>query len=304
MTETTAKQTATTEPATSVEGGAHPPAVAEGACPSRKVIEPPSGWPSLNLGELWRYRDLLLMLVWRDFSANYRQSVIGYGWALFRPVLTVAVFSLVFGLVAKFPSDGLPYPLFCLAGLLPWLYFAGCLTGASNSVVNNSHLLTKVYFPRLILPMASVAGGLIDFAIQFVVLGGLMAWFGVVPTWTILLAPAFLLLCVLAALAVGLWLTALNVKFRDIGYTVPFLVQMWLWLTPIAYPSSLIPERWRPLFGLNPMTGVVEGFRWAMFDTAAPDWGMMGVSFAVVVVLFASGLYYFRKSERTFADLI
>jgi lipopolysaccharide transport system permease protein len=280
---------------------------AEAATPTdrpRKVIEPPSGWPALNLGEVWRYRDLLLMLVWRDVSANYRQSVIGYGWALFKPVLTMLVFTLIFGLVARFPSDELPYPLFCYAGLLPWLYFAGCLTGTSNSVVNSSHLLTKVYFPRLILPLTSVASGLIDFAIQFVLLLGMMAWFGVWPGWGILLAPAVVLLCLLTALAVGLWLTALNVRYRDIGLMVPFLTQMWMWLTPIAYPSSLVPERARLLFGLNPMTGVVEGFRWALFGTVAPDWGMMGVSFAVVVVLFVSGLFYFRKVERTFADVI
>ena len=269
-----------------------------------KVIEPPAGWPSLNLREVWRYRDLLLMLVWRDVSANYRQSVVGYGWALFKPLLTMAVFSLVFGMVARFPSDGLPYPLFCYAALLPWLYFAGCLTGSSASVVNSSNLLTKVYFPRLILPLTSLASGLMDFTVQLVLLAGLMAWYGVAPGWGVLLVPGFMLLCMLAALSVGLWLTALNVKYRDVGHVVPFLAQMWLWLTPIAYPISMVPEKWRMLFGLNPMTGVVEGFRWALFGTAEPNWAMMGVSFAVVAGLFVSGLFYFRKVERTFADLI
>jgi lipopolysaccharide transport system permease protein len=206
--------------------------------------------------------------------------------------------------VAKMPSDGLPYALFCYAGLLPWMYFAGCLTGSSNSVVANSNLLTKVYFPRLILPLTSLASGLVDFVIQFVLLLGLMAWFGVRPTWGVLLVPGFVLLCMLSALSAGLWLTALNVKYRDVGVMVPFLTQMGMWLTPIVYPSSMFPERWRILLGLNPMAGVVEGFRWAMFGGVAPDWGMMGVAVAVVLVLFVSGLYYFRKVERTFADLI
>jgi lipopolysaccharide transport system permease protein len=270
----------------------------------RRVIVPPSGWPALNLGEVWRYRDLLFVLIWRDISANYRQSLIGYGWALFKPVLTMLVFSLVFGLVARFPSDGLPYPLFVFAGLLPWLYFSGCLGGTSNSVVGNAHLLTKVYFPRLILPLTSLASGLVDFTIQFLLLCGMMAWFGVTPGWQIVLVPVLLFLCMLTALAVGLWLTALNVKYRDIGLMVPFLIQMWMWLTPIAYPSSLIPEQWRPLYGLNPMTGIVEGFRWVLFGSATPDWNMMGISFAVVATLFMGGLYYFRKVERTFADVI
>jgi lipopolysaccharide transport system permease protein len=268
------------------------------------VIEPPSGWPALNLGEVWRYRDLLLLLVWRDISANYRQSVVGYGWALFKPVFSVVVFTVVFGKVAKIPSDDVPYPLFCYAGLLPWMYFSSCLTGVCNSVVFGGHLLTKVYFPRLILPLTSLASGLIDICIQLVLLAGLMVWYRVLPGWTLLLVPGFVLLCMLAALSVGLWLTAINVKYRDVGHLVPFLVQMWMWLTPIAYPSSLVPEAWRPIYGLNPMTGVVEGMRWALFDTVAPDWRMMGVSFSVAAVLFVSGLYYFRRTERTFADVI
>jgi lipopolysaccharide transport system permease protein len=184
------------------------------------------------------------------------------------------------------------------------MYFANCLTGASNSVVQSSHLLTKVYFPRLILPLTSLASGLADVAVQLVLLAGMMLWYGAAPGWTALLVPGFVMLCVLSALAVGLWLTAINVKYRDVGHLVPFLVQMWMWLTPIAYPSSLVPERWRPLFGLNPMTGVVEGFRWALLGTPAPDWRMMGVSFAVVLGLFVSGLYYFRRTEQTFADVI
>jgi lipopolysaccharide transport system permease protein len=268
------------------------------------VIEPPSGWPALNLAEVWRYRDLLFMLVWRDISANYRQSVVGFGWALFKPVFSMIVFTLVFGRVAKLPSDGVPYPIFCYAALLPWMYFATCLAGSTNSVVGGSGLLTKVYFPRLILPLASVLGGLVDFGIQFVLLAVLMLAFGVLPGWGILLVPGFVLLCVVTALSVGLWLTALNVKYRDVGHLVPFLSQMWMWLTPIVYPSRMVPERLRLLYGLNPMAGVVEGFRWALLGTPPPDWAMMAVSFAVVTALLLSGLYYFRRTEATFADVI
>jgi lipopolysaccharide transport system permease protein len=281
-----------------------PPRPSEPAKPPVTVIEPPSGWPSLNLGELWRYRDLLFMLVWRDISANYRQSVIGYGWALFKPVFSLVVFTLIFHGVAGLKSDGVPYPLFCYGALLPWMYFSNGLTGASNSVVASNALLTKVYFPRLILPLTSLASGLMEFSVQFVLLVGLMAWYAVLPGWGVLLLPVLVMLCMVTALSVGLWLTALNVKYRDIGHLVPFLTQMWMWLTPIVYPSNLIPPRWRLLFALNPMTSVIEAFRWALFGTAAPDGRMMGVSFAVVVLLFVGGLYYFRKVERTFADVI
>jgi lipopolysaccharide transport system permease protein len=290
--------------ALTVPGSMPDPMTAKYAPSHRTLIRPPSAWPELGLGELWRYRDLLLVLVWRDISANYRQSIIGYGWAVFKPLLTMIVFSVIFGMFARFPSDGLPYPLFVFAGLLPWLYFSSCLTGTSNSVVGNAHLLTKVYFPRLILPLTSLVSGLADFTIQFILLGGMMLWFGVAPSWTILLVPGLVVLAMLAALSVGLWLTAINVKFRDVGVMVPFLLQMWIWITPIAYPSSLVPERWRLLYALNPMTGVVDTFRWALFGTAPPNGPMMGISFSVVAILLISGLYYFRKVERTFADVI
>jgi lipopolysaccharide transport system permease protein len=214
------------------------------------------------------------------------------------------VFTIILGRVAKLPSDGLPYALFLFAGLLPWMYFSTCLAGCTTSVVSGSQLLTKVYFPRLILPLTSVLSGLAEFTVQFFVLILVLPTFGVVPNWTLMLAACFVLPCMLVALAVGLWLTALNVKYRDIGHLVPFVVQLWMWLTPVVYPSSLIPERWRLLYGLNPVTGVVEGFRWALFSTQAPDWGMMTVSFAMVLMLFVSGLYYFRRVEQTFADLI
>jgi lipopolysaccharide transport system permease protein len=268
------------------------------------VIEPSRGWIALNLAEVWRYRDLLSLLVWRDFSSRYRQSILGIGWAVLRPVLSVVVFTLIFGHVAQLPSDGIPYPLFSFAAMMPWLYFSTALAGATNSVVGGQALLTKVYFPRLVLPLASVATGLIDLVIQFVILVGLMLWYQVVPTWQVVLVPLFILECVIVSLALGLWLTALNVKYRDITHLVPFVTQIWMYLTPIVYSSSLVPERWRPLYGLNPMVGVVDGFRWAMLGQSAPDWTMLATSLAMVLILFVTGLFYFRKVEETFADII
>jgi lipopolysaccharide transport system permease protein len=283
-----------------------PPEPEQAPAPPRyvTVIEPDTGWIGLNLREVYGYRDLLFLLVWRDISANYRQSIIGFGWALFKPILSMLVFTLVFGKIAQMDSDDIPYQLFVFAGLLPWMYFSVSLGGSSQSVVSGSNLLTKVYFPRLILPLTSVLSGLLDFGIQFVLLLVLMLAYGRVPGWGLLLLPGLLLLCALAALSVGLWLSALNAKYRDISHLVPFLSQMWMWLTPIVYPSSKVPPGWRLLFGLNPMTGVVEAFRWSLFGQPAPDWAMMGLSFAVVIVLFVSGLYYFRRVERTFADVI
>jgi lipopolysaccharide transport system permease protein len=272
--------------------------------PSVRIIEPPSGWLSLDMRELWRYRDLLVMLVWRDVSANYRQSVIGFGWAIFKPVFSMVVFTLIFGRVAKLPSEGVPYPLFCYAGLAPWMYFATCLTSSTGSVVSASGLLTKVYFPRLILPLAGVLSGLLDFVIQLGLLLVLMLCFGVVPGWGLLLVPVWVALCMLTALSVGLWLTALNVKYRDIGHLVQFLAQMWMWLTPIVYPRNLVAGRLAQIYALNPMVGVVEGFRWSLLGTRAPDWSTLTTSTAVVLCLFVTGLYHFRRTERTFADVI
>jgi len=256
------------------------------------------------LGEVWRYRDLLYQLVHRFIVAKYRQSVLGVGWALIKPITSMVIFTVIFGRVAKLPSDGIPYPIFSFAAMLPWLYFSTCVTGTTESVVRGGGLLTKVYFPRLILPLSTIATGLVEFVIQFGVLLVMMAFYGITPTWGLLLLPVFLLQCALTALSVGLWLTALNVKYRDVGQIVPFFVQAWMWVCPIVYSSSMIPDRWRVLYGLNPMVGVIEGFRWAMLGKSAPDWGMMAVSFCVVAVLFVSGLYYFRKAETTFADLI
>ena len=268
------------------------------------VIEPQIGWTPLNIAELWRYRDLLFLMIWRDFSASYRQSLVGVAWAVAKPLISMVIFSVIFGRVAGLPSDGIPYPIFAYTALLPWMYFSGCLGDASNSVLNNAGLLSKVYFPRLILPLTSVAKGLVDFVIQFVILLGLMIWYGVAPGWECLSIPAFLLLCPLTALSVGLWLTALNVKYRDVGHAVPFFAQAWMWMTPVIYSSSLIPQRWRIAYGLNPMVSVVEGFRWALLGKAPPDWTMMCVSVTTVLALLVGGLYFFRRVDATFVDIL
>jgi lipopolysaccharide transport system permease protein len=268
------------------------------------VIEPPRGWTSLNLAELWRYRDLLSLLIWRDISSRYRQSVIGYGWAVLKPVLTMLIFTVIFGRVAKIPSDGAPWGLFCFVGLVPWMYFSTSVSSVTTSVVQSSQFLTKVYFPRLVLPLASAAVGLVEWAVQMLVLVVLMMVYKYAPPWQIVFAPLFAVICVVVTLAFGIWLTALNVKYRDVGQVVPFLLQAWMYLCPIVYPISLIPARWRLVYALNPMVGVVEGFRWSILGTTTPDWTMMVVSLAMVTGLFVGGLYYFRKTEIAFADVI
>jgi lipopolysaccharide transport system permease protein len=269
------------------------------------VIEPPTGSVrQLNLGELWLYRDLLILLIWRDVSARYRQSIVGYGWAVIKPVLSMVIFTVIFGWLAQMPSDEAPYAIFSFSALLPWMYFSGALASVTNSVVGAGTLLNKVYFPRLILPLTGVAVGLAEMAIQGVILGLLMGWYRFAPGWQIALVPFWVLMCIVTALAFGLWLTALNVKYRDVGMAVPFLLQAWVWLCPIIYPSRIIPDQWRVLYGLNPMVGVIEGFRWSILGTAAPDWTMIAVSFAVVTAVFVGGLYYFRAVEATFADVI
>ncbi|MCA9081008.1 MAG: ABC transporter permease [Planctomycetaceae bacterium] len=268
------------------------------------VIEPATGWPTLNLSDVWRYRDLLVLLIWRDISARYRQSVVGYGWAIIRPVLSMLIFTFVFSYVAKISTDGVPYALFAFTGLLPWLYFSGALSSCTTSVVSGGALLRKVYFPKLILPLASVTGGLVELAIQLVVLAILIGIYRVSLGPQLLLAPVFILGAVLTALAIGLWLTALNVKYRDVGQAVPFFVQAWMWLSPVVYPSSKVPEAYRSLFALNPMVGVIEGFRWSVLNSAPPDWQMVGISFSVVGALLVTGIMYFRKTENTFADII
>jgi len=268
----------------------------------KTLIKPSSGRPSLDLGEVWAYRELLGMLAWKDVSVRYKQSVAGIGWAVFQPLMTMVIFTIIFGKFAKLPSDGLPYPVFAYCALLPWNYFSQSLTGSSDSIVGSSYLITKVYFPRLVLPLGKVTSGLIDFGVAFVILLGMMAWYGIAPTFGILLLPVFMLVAMLTALGVGLWFTALNVKYRDVRFIVPYIAQFWLFASPVAYSTSLVPEKWRWLYGLNPMAGVIEGFRWALLGKAAPDFGMILASSGAVCLVLVTGLYYFRKMEETFAD--
>lgn len=270
----------------------------------RMVIKPSSGWRTLDLREVWAYRELLGMLAWRDVSIRYKQSVAGIGWAIIQPLMTMVIFTIIFGKFAKLPSDGLPYPVFAYCALLPWNYFAQSLTGSSDSLVGSSYLITKVYFPRLILPLSKVSSGLIDFIVAFVILFGMMAWYRIVPTAGLLLLPVFMLVAMLTALGVGLWFTALNVKYRDVRFVVPFLMQFWMYASPVAYSTSLVPAKWQWLYGLNPMVGVIEGFRWALLGKSAPDFDMMLVSFGAVCAILVTGLFYFNKMERTFADLV
>ncbi len=268
------------------------------------VLEPSKGFLRLKLRDLWEYRELLYFLVWRDVKVRYKQTALGAAWAVLQPVLTMLVFSVFFGRLAKVPSDGIPYPVFAFAALLPWQLFAYALAESGNSLVSNQNLITKVYFPRLVIPISAVLAGLVDFAIAFVVLLVLMLYYGIVPSRAIVLLPLFLLLAVVTALSVGLWLSALNVKYRDVRYTIPFLMQFWLFATPVAYPASLVPERWRPLYGLNPMAGVVEGFRWALLGKSHAPGPLLWVSVAVVILMLLGGLQYFRQTERTFADIV
>jgi len=268
------------------------------------VIQPSKGWASLNLSEVWQYRELLYFLSWRDIKVRYKQTALGVAWAVIQPFFTMVLFTLVFGRLAKIPSDGVPYPIFAYAALVPWTFFANSLTQASNSLVTSTNLIKKVYFPRLIIPVSSVISGAVDFAIAFAVLLGMMVFYGVIPTVNVIWLPCFLMLVLITALGVGLWLTAINVQYRDVRYTIPFLTQFWLFATPIAYPSSLLPEPWRSLYGLNPMAGVVEGFRWALLGVETGPGPMMLVSALVALVVLVTGLFYFQRMERTFADIL
>jgi len=267
-------------------------------------IVPPRGMLRIDFAELWAYRELLFLLSWRDATVRYKQSAAGIAWALLQPLMMMAIFTLVFGRFAKLPSEGVPYSVFTLCALLPWNYFARSLSDSSNSLVGASHLVTKVYFPRLILPLSRVFSGLIDFAITFALLLGVLAWYRIVPSFAVVALPVFMALAALASFAVGLWLTALNVKYRDVSFVVPFLVQFWMYASPIAYSTAIVPYQWRPLYALNPMVSVVDGFRWALLGKSAPDWRAMLVSLAIVIVLLLSGLYYFRKMEETLTDII
>lgn len=280
------------------------PTPSDSAAPAVTRIAAARGWIPLDLRQLWEYRELLYFLAWRDISIRYKQTVLGGAWAIIQPLFSMVVFSLFFGRLAKVPSDGVPYPVFSYCALLPWTYFATALTSSSNSLVGSSHLITKVYFPRLVIPLASVLPALVDFAVAFVVLIGMMLWYSIAPTPNIVWLPLFLLFALVTALAVGLWLSALNVEYRDIRYTLTFLVQFWMFASPVVYPTSLVPERWRALYGLNPMTGVIEGFRWALLGTGTRPGLFTTVSVAVTVLLLVSGAYYFKRMERSFADVV
>lgn len=271
--------------------------------PPTYVIDASSAGNGLGLSELWGARELVYFLTWRDVRVRYKQTALGASWAILQPLLTMIVFTVFFGRLAKVPSDGLPYPIFSFTALLPWTYFAQSLTQSSNSLVGSSNLLKKIYFPRLAIPVSSVIGGLVDFGTAFLVLLAMMVYYHVPVTVSVLMLPAFLALATMTALGVGLWLSALNVKYRDVRYTVPFLTQIWLFASPVAYPSSMLHEPWRTLFGLNPMAGVVEGFRWALLGSAPPG-AMIWTSVFVSAIVLFTGLTYFRRVERSFADVV
>jgi lipopolysaccharide transport system permease protein len=271
---------------------------------TRLRIQPTKGWTSLKLNEIWEYRELVSIFVWRDLKVRYRQTVIGILWAILQPFLTMVIFSIFFGRLAGIQSDGIPYPIFSYAALVPWTFFANSINQASNSLVNNADMIKKIYFPRLTMPLASVLAGLVDFILAFIILLGMMLYYGYVPTINIIWFPVFILLAMMTALGVSLWLSAMNVQFRDVRYMIPFITQAWLFATPVAYPSSLLSEPWRTLYGLNPMVGVVEGFRWALLGTDTAPGPMFLISFLVALAVLLSGVYYFRRMEKTFADVI
>jgi lipopolysaccharide transport system permease protein len=276
------------------------------ATPERRStdIRPAKGWASLNLAELWRARELLYYLVLRELKLRYKQAAIGVGWAIIQPIFAVLIFTLIFGHFAKMPTGGTPYALFAFCAVLPWTYFAEAVRRSSMGLVSDAELIRKVYFPRLIVPLAMVTTPLADFAAGLVVLMGLFAWYGVAPTPYIVLLPVFLLVAFGLALSIGLWLGPLSVRYRDVIHTLPFLVQVWLYASPVAYPITIVPERWRLLYSLNPMVGVIEGFRWALLGAAQPDFRAMAISVGVIAVSLALGLLYFRRMERSFADVI
>ena len=267
-------------------------------------IEPSRGWRSLRLDELWEYRELVYFFTWRDIKVRYKQTVLGALWAIIQPLFTMLVFALFFGRLAKVPSDGIPYPIFSYAALVPWTFFATGLTQASNSLVQSSEMVKKIYFPRMAMPIAAVIAGCVDFCLAFLLLLVMMGIYGIVPTWKVILLPFLLLLCLVTCLGAGLWLSAMNVQFRDVRHTIPFITQFWMFATPIAYPSSLLPERWRAVYAINPMVGVIEGFRWALLNEHPAPGPMIIVSSVVALGLLVSGAFYFRRQERSFADVV
>jgi lipopolysaccharide transport system permease protein len=267
-------------------------------------IEPSRGWISLNLRALWEYRELLYFLIWREVKIRYKQTVFGLAWVILQPLITILIFTVVFSHFARIPSDGIPYPVFAYTGLLPWSYFASAVGRAGSSLLSDAQLLEKVYFPRPIIPLSSVVSPLVDFLFGFILLLGMVVLYGYVPSIGVAALPLFLLLAAVTALAVGLWLAPLNVRYRDIGHTLPFLIQIWMYASPVIYPVSAVPEKWKLLYSLNPMVGVIEGFRWALLGNAVPDYTAMVASALVVIVLLFGGMAYFRRMERTFADVV
>jgi lipopolysaccharide transport system permease protein len=280
------------------------PLPVQNAAPVTVRIEPPRGWLDLRLGEVWAYRELLYFFVWRDVKVRYKQTVIGVAWVVLQPLLTMGVFTLFFGRLAKLPSDGLAYPVFYFTALVPWNYFATALQSCTAVVVDNQRVITKVFFPRLVLPLSAVVSGLVDFAIGFVVLGVVLAVYGIRPGFAALWLPALLLLAVLTALGVGLWMAALNALYRDVKYVVPFLIQFWMFASPVAYPTSLVPQKWRWLYGLNPMAGVIDGFRWALTGHGQPPGPLLLASAGMVFAVLLGGLFFFQRMEGAIADRV
>jgi lipopolysaccharide transport system permease protein len=274
------------------------------APPPVTVIRPSTGWSALNLRDIWHHRELLYFLIWSDLKLRYKQTSLGAVWAVLQPFLTMIVYSIFLGRLARVPSDGIAYPVFVYTALVPWTFFANALTTSSLSLIRHERVITKVYFPRLIIPISAIAAGLVDFGIAFVLLIGIVLFYGIVPGMAVLLLPLFMVLATATALAVSLWLSALNVQYRDVRYTVPFLIQVWMFVTPIIYPSSLVPERWHVLYGLNPMAGVVEGFRWSLLGLENPSFPILLASAAMTLVILIGGLFYFRRMEQTFADVV
>jgi lipopolysaccharide transport system permease protein len=268
------------------------------------VIRPSRGWVAIKFRELWKYRELIYFFVWRDIKVRYKQTALGAAWAIIQPFFTMVVFSVFFGRLVKVPSDGIPYPIFSYCALLPWNYFAEAMNRASNSMIESSNLIKKIYFPRLVVPLSGVFSGLLDFIIAFTVLVAMMFYYRITPNVNLLWFPVFLLMAIITALGVGLWLSAMNVKYRDIRYVIPFLTQAWFFVTPVVYPSSLLSGFWKTIYGLNPMVSVVEGFRWALLGKQQPSGGMLAVSAMMVLILLISGAFYFRRMEKTFADVV
>jgi lipopolysaccharide transport system permease protein len=267
-------------------------------------IQPSRGWAALRFSELWRYRELIYFLTWRDIKVRYKQTVLGVLWAIIQPLFTMFVFALFFGHLAKVPSDGIPYPIFSYVALVPWTFFSTGITQASNTLVQSSNMLKKIYFPRMAMPIGAVLAGFVDFCLAFVVLLGLTGFYRIIPTWKVVFLPLFLLLAMVTCLGVSFWLSAMIVHFRDVRYTIPFITQFWMYATPIAYPSSLLPQPWRNLYGINPMAAVVEGFRWALLGAHTAPGPMSLLSSLVALSLLLSGAFYFRRREKTFADVV